>query len=575
MRAIALIAIFGFVACAGLAAQEDNLFMEWAGQKYADYAYELLDWKYKFFNLDTLEEREILSQIEEVARKTGGKEWELRADFFRWILSGKKNALEKISYPVEEKLRQLFELLEKAQKADVRQMEFVIRYEIILICYQTKQYELALEQCNFQAERLQDISSDDYPEKTHYNIQIGNLYLDFKDYRNAVFYFERALEDNVTRAVQVQRPGALNGMGLCYRFGFDDLDRSDEYFRMILQTEHLQPIDEQNRDTWDGIALGNMGRNMLLRGAYDKAIPLLNSSIEKMLKVGDLAYASGPAIFLASIYLEKGDVTEAKRYIDLATGFYAQRPRESNLPYIYQTLSKYYAMTGNIKLSMAYMDSTLAVNKKIEDAFNAIQLLRVEQRKHISEQRLKEEQLKEEQIRSDGYLRSLTITIIALLLIGGVLVCYVVLFLKKQEAYRELVRKSQEWAKAPVANADRDLSVSEKDRMLFERFQRLLQDEYLYRNSTVTIEQIALMIKTNKTYLSQAIQKCTGQNFSTCINEYRIREAVQLISGDSGKYTLEGIGFDVGFNDRRTFCTVFKKITGLPPSVFKSNLRKQ
>jgi hypothetical protein len=44
-----------------------------------------------------------------------------------------------------------------------------------------------------------------------------------------------------------------------------------------------------------GIAEGNLGCNLLLRGEYDRAIPLLKSSLEIMTKHNDYAYASGTA----------------------------------------------------------------------------------------------------------------------------------------------------------------------------------------------------------------------------------------------------------------------------------------
>ena len=83
---------------------------------------------------------------------------------------------------------------------------------------------------------------------------------------------------------QGYRLGTLNGMGLSYRYGFNDYERSDSYFRAILQTKYFCPEHELQRDKWDGVAEGNIGRNMMLRGEYDKAIPLFKSSMVKMLQ---------------------------------------------------------------------------------------------------------------------------------------------------------------------------------------------------------------------------------------------------------------------------------------------------
>jgi len=79
-------------------------------------------------------------------------------------------------------------------------------------------------------------------------------------------------------------------------------------------------------------------------------------------------------------------------------------------------------------------------------------------------------------------------------------------------------------------------------------------------------------MKVNRTYISRAINQCTGKNFSTFINEYRIKEAILIMSEDAEKYSFEGLGYEVGFNDRKTFYNAFKKITGLSPSDFRGNL---
>jgi methylphosphotriester-DNA--protein-cysteine methyltransferase len=36
---------------------------------------------------------------------------------------------------------------------------------------------------------------------------------------------------------------------------------------------------------------------------------------------------------------------------------------------------------------------------------------------------------------------------------------------------------------------------------------------------------------------------------------------------------MEGLAYDVGFNNRRSFYNAFMKITGLSPAQFKSNMQ--
>jgi putative ABC transport system permease protein len=66
------------------------------------------------------------------------------------------------------------------------------------------------------------------------------------------------------------------------------------------------------------------------------------------------------------------------------------------------------------------------------------------------------------------------------------------------------------------------------------------------------------------------------KNFATYVNEYRIKEAIRLLSENSNDtISYQNVAFDVGFNDQRNFNRVFKKMTGLTPSEFRNNLDRQ
>jgi len=46
------------------------------------------------------------------------------------------------------------------------------------------------------------------------------------------------------------------------------------------------------------------------------------------------------------------------------------------------------------------------------------------------------------------------------------------------------------------------------------------------------------------------------------------------MSANPDTLSLEGLAFEVGFSDRKTFYTSFRKITGLMPSDFRKTLKK-
>lgn len=55
------------------------------------------------------------------------------------------------------------------------------------------------------------------------------------------------------------------------------------------------------------------------------------------------------------------------------------------------------------------------------------------------------------------------------------------------------------------------------------------------------------------------------------MNEYRINLACERLADREGfgQYSMNGIGESVGFRSSATFTTVFKKITGITPSVYQ------
>jgi AraC-like DNA-binding protein len=89
----------------------------------------------------------------------------------------------------------------------------------------------------------------------------------------------------------------------------------------------------------------------------------------------------------------------------------------------------------------------------------------------------------------------------------------------------------------------------------------------------LTLEQLALQLKLRPKLLSQAINEGLGQNFFEFINRYRIEEAKRLLTDPPDrKITVLEVLYQVGFNSKSSFNTVFKKQTGLTPSEFKKKM---
>ncbi len=86
-----------------------------------------------------------------------------------------------------------------------------------------------------------------------------------------------------------------------------------------------------------------------------------------------------------------------------------------------------------------------------------------------------------------------------------------------------------------------------------------------------TLDRLARLADGKRNAVSQVINDRYKTNFNGMLNEYRIKEACRRMNDHEnyGNYTIEAIAQSVGFKSRSNFGAVFKRITGLTPSVYK------
>ena len=92
----------------------------------------------------------------------------------------------------------------------------------------------------------------------------------------------------------------------------------------------------------------------------------------------------------------------------------------------------------------------------------------------------------------------------------------------------------------------------------------LFAREKLYRNVDIKIGNVALMIGTNKTYLSRALNTRLSKNFCQFVNYYRVREACELFI-QNPNIEMSELAEQCGFSSGSNFSIVFKFNTGFTP----------
>jgi AraC-like DNA-binding protein len=97
--------------------------------------------------------------------------------------------------------------------------------------------------------------------------------------------------------------------------------------------------------------------------------------------------------------------------------------------------------------------------------------------------------------------------------------------------------------------------------------ENLMQNDKIYLEPNLTLNDLSRQLGVNSTVLSYAINNGFGKNFNDFINEFRIGEVKEKLKNVDDS-TLLGVAFDCGFNSKATFNRAFKKFTGVSPKEF-------
>jgi|GEM_PF-7084073 len=251
-----------------------------------------------------------------------------------------------------------------------------------------------------------------------------------------------------------------------------------------------------------------------------------------------------------------------------------QQHKEDDIRNSQLTIYYIYKYSGNYRLALEAFEKYEVLKEELNHKTFEQQVVMSEIR---YDTKLKEEQLAASRQQNSLYLGSLKIIIAFLVLIVFLLIFIWYYYRKTRKINRELVRKNLEWAeedsrKLAHQQQDKEEDVAGEHLILIERLNNLYAEQKIYLNPELSIGDLASKLDTNRSYLSEAINKAYDKNFNTYTNEFRVKEAINLFSDpNSDMMTIETIAAKAGFNNRTSFYQAFKKITGLTPMQFKKN----
>jgi AraC-like DNA-binding protein len=105
-----------------------------------------------------------------------------------------------------------------------------------------------------------------------------------------------------------------------------------------------------------------------------------------------------------------------------------------------------------------------------------------------------------------------------------------------------------------------------------EKLREAMDVQRIYLNPVLTLREVAVAVGTNRSYLSEYLNRELKTNFYDYINKYRILEAEKLLLQNPAA-KMEEVAELCGFNSRSTFLRSFEKATGTTPAKFRESRR--
>lgn len=136
------------------------------------------------------------------------------------------------------------------------------------------------------------------------------------------------------------------------------------------------------------------------------------------------------------------------------------------------------------------------------------------------------------------------------------------------ENVAETVAEPQPVAEQPVGPEPEELKL-QQEAAFAERMYLLFEKEHVYLNPRLRLSELAMLLGTNRTYLSQYFNQNCESTFYDFVNDYRIHHAKQLLHSTDD--TLETIAMNSGFNSLSTFRRAFVQREGMSPIEFRAS----
>ncbi|WP_229125755.1 helix-turn-helix domain-containing protein [Bacteroides cellulosilyticus] len=438
-------------------------------------------------------------------------------------------------------------------------------------------------------------------------LTIANHFVMLEDYENALPLYKEAYQLALEhKSIELQQVSGI--MLIKYLCGAGYYSESLEYYKKLnqeivfnlsVQNEVVKSYMELNKpdsariylaerslsDKGDKIALNcMMAETYTLEKQEDSAFVYLDRAVKSYKE--KTKYYQGkdrevvlPSYFLSTCYLfadllwKKGKVQQANQYYTFVEPLMKEVVRTPiQMEFQIKALTNFSSFCRETK----QYEKALSLLARRDSVLQTYLEFKAKNDKKNYAERLKIQELKHELNESEDVNRINThvAAICIFLLVISVAATFKSISmyrkLKKQGAvnYRlqGMIKKCDEGDVPESHSASMD-----QYELLFWQALHKVRDEQYFLKSDLTIETLADVLNTNRSYLSVSINRFCDKGFSVWLNNFRIQHAEQLMR-ENPSIALKDLPEQCGYATTGTFVRNFKRCHNMSPSEFMNKL---
>ena len=438
-------------------------------------------------------------------------------------------------------------------------------------------------------------------------LTIANHFVMLEDYENALPLYKEAYQLALEhKSIELQQVSGI--MLIKYLCGAGYYSESLEYYKKLnqeivfnlsVQNEVVKSYMELNKpdsariylaerslsDKGDKIALNcMMAETYTLEKQEDSAFVYLDRAVKSYKE--KTKYYQGkdrevvlPSYFLSTCYLfadllwKKGKIQQASQYYMIVEPLMKERVKTPvRMELQIKALTNFSSFCRETKQYekaldlLARRDSVLQTYlefKAKNDKKNYAERLKIQELKHELNE-------SEDANRVNTHVAAICIFLLVISVAATFKSISMYRKLKKQGAvnYRlqGMIKKCDEGDVPESHSASMD-----QYELLFWQALHKVRDEQYFLKSDLTIETLADVLNTNRSYLSVSINRFCDKGFSVWLNNFRIQHAEQLMR-ENPSIALKDLPEQCGYATTGTFVRNFKRCHNMSPSEFMNKL---